>query len=89
MAILINISIKNQRLTITDDKYDILYNASKTVSHKQDLTWTLETLLDLGKADYPEETEYLETLEKGIQLSNESDNLNQFRQKVKQLKNQE
>ena len=87
MAILINISIKNQRLTITDDKYDILYNASKTVSEKQDLTWTLETLLDLGKADYPEETEYLETLEKGIQLSNDSDNLNQFRQKVKQLMN--
>ena len=87
MTILIKISIKNQRLTITDDKYDLLESASKTVSEKQDLTWTLETLLDLGKADYPEETEYLETLEKGIQLSNESDNLNQFRQKVKQLMN--
>ena len=87
MTILIKISIKNQRLTITDDKYDLLESTSKTVSDKQDLTWSLETLLDLGKEDYPEETEYLGTLEKGIQLSNESDNLNQFRQKVKQLKN--
>ncbi len=55
------------------------------VSEKQYLTWTIEKLLDLGKKDYPEETEYIETLEKGIQLSKESDNLNQFRQKVKQL----
>ena len=69
--------------------HNLLESASKTVSNKQDLTWTLETLLDLGRVDYPEETEYLETLEKGIQLNDESDNLNQFRQKVKQLKNQE
>ena len=67
--------------------HDLLDSASKMVSEKQDLTWILETWLDLGKEDYPEETEYLGTLEKGIQLSNESDNLNQFRQKVKQLKN--
>jgi len=87
MTILIKISIKNQRLTISDNKYGLLESASKTVSDKQELTWTLETFLALGKVDYPEETEYLGTLEKGIQLSNESDNLNQFRQKVKQLKN--
>ena len=68
--------------------HDLLDSASKMVSEKQDLTWILETWLDLGKEDYPKETEYLGTLEKGIQLSNESNNLNQFRQKVKQLKNQ-
>ena len=87
MTILIKISIKNQRLTITDDKYDLLDNASRMASEKLALKAYLRTWLRLGKKDYPEETEYLETLEKGIQLEAESDNLNQFRQKVKQLKN--
>ena len=87
MTILINISIKNQLLTITDDKYDTLYGASKMVSEKQELTLTLETFLDLGKADYPPTDNFDVILKKGIQLSNESDNLNQFRQKVKQLMN--
>ena len=89
MTILIKISIKNQRLTITDDKYNLLENASKMTSEKLALTAYLKTQLSLGKANYPKATEHLETLEKGIRLSNESDNLNQFRQKVKQLKNQE
>ena len=66
---------------------DLLDNASKMASEKLALKAYLRTWLRLGKRDYPEETEYLETLEKGIQLENESDNLNQFRQKVKQLKN--
>jgi len=87
MTILINISIKNQLLTITDDKYDTLYGASKMVSEKQELTLTLETFLDLGKADYPPTDNFDVILKKGIRLSNESDNLNQFRQKVKQLMN--
>ena len=87
MTILIKISIKNQRLTITDDKYNLLESASKMASEKLALKAYLRTWLRLGKRDYPEETEYLETLEKGIQLNDESDNLNQFRQKVKQLKN--
>jgi L,D-transpeptidase YbiS len=44
-------------------------------------------LLSRGSDDYPDQKEYLEVLEKGIQLNDDSINLNQFRQKVKQLKN--
>ena len=86
MTILIKISIKNQRLTITDDKYAVL-EVTKLATSKLEMNALLGTMLSLGKRDYPEETEYLETLEKGIQLNDESDNLNQFRQKVKQLMN--
>ena len=86
MTILIKISIKNQRLTITDDKYAVL-EVTKLATSKLEMNALLGTMLSLGKRDYPEETEYLETLEKGIQLNDESNNVNQFRQKVKQLKN--
>ena len=84
MTILIKISIKNQRLTITDDKYAVL-EVTKLATSKLEMNALLGTMLSLGKRDYPEETEYLETLEKGIQLNDESNNVNQFRQKVKQL----
>ena len=84
MTILIKISIKNQRLTITDDKYAVL-EVTKLATSKLEMNALLGTMLSLGKRDYPEETEYLETLENGIQLNDESNNVNQFRQKVKQL----
>ena len=84
MTILIKISIKNQRLTITDDKYAVL-EVTKLATSKLEMNALLGTMLSLGKRDYPEETKYLETLEKGIQLNDESNNVNQFRQKVKQL----
>jgi L,D-transpeptidase YbiS len=89
MAILIKISIKNQRLTITDNKmeYDLLESASSLATSKAEMNALLKTWLSLGKKDIPDQKEYLELLEKGIQLNNESDNVNQFRQKVKQLKN--
>jgi len=85
MTILIKISIKNQRLTITDDKYELLGSVSKLATSKLEMNVSLKTLLRLGNRDVPDQKEYLEVLEKGIQLNDESDNLNQFRQKVKQL----
>ncbi len=86
MTILIKISIKNQLLTMTDDKYDLWESVSRLATSKSEMNVALKTLLRLGNSDVPDQKEYLETLEKGIQLNDESDNLNQFRQKVKQLK---
>ena len=86
MTILIKISIKNQLLTMTDDKYDLWESVSRLATSKSEMNVALKTLLRLGNRDVPDQKEYLETLEKGIQLNDESDNLNQFRQKVKQLK---
>jgi L,D-transpeptidase YbiS len=87
MTILIKISIKNQRLTMTDNKYDLLGSVSKLATSKSEMSVSLKTLLSRGSDDYPDQKEYLEVLEKGIQLNDDSINLNQFRQKVKQLKN--
>ena len=87
MTILIKISIKNQRLTMTDNKYDLLGSVSKLATSKSEMSVSLKTLLSRGSIDYPDQKEYLEVLEKGIQLNDDSINLNQFRQKVKQLKN--
>ncbi|MDA9642526.1 L,D-transpeptidase [Nitrosomonadales bacterium] len=87
MTILIKISIKNQRLTITDDKYNLLDSASRLATSKLEMNALLKTWLSLVKKDAPDDAYSLEVLEKGIQLNDESDNLNQFRQKVKQLKN--
>ena len=87
MTILIKISIKNQRLTMTDNKYDLLGSVSKLATSKSEMSVSLKTLLSRGSIDYPDQKEYLEVLEKGIQLNDESNNVNQFRQKVKQLKN--
>ena len=87
MTILIKISIKNQRLTMTDNKYDLLGSVSKLATSKSEMSVSLKTLLSRGSSDYPDQKEYLEVLEKGIQLNDDSINLNQFRQKVKQLKN--
>ena len=87
MTILIKISIKNQRLTMTDNKYDLLGSVSKLATSKSEMSVSLKTLLSRGSIDYPDQKEYLEGLEKGIQLNDDSINLNQFRQKVKQLKN--
>ena len=87
MTILIKISIKNQRLTMTDNKYDLLGSVSKLATSKSEMSVSLKTLLSRGSGDYPDQKEYLEVLEKGIQLNDDSINLNQFRQKVKQLKN--
>jgi len=87
MTILIKISIKNQRLTMTDNKYDLLGSVSKLATSKSEMSVSLKTLLSRGSDDYPDQKEYLEVLEKGIQLNDDSSNLNQFRQKVKQLKN--
>ena len=87
MTILIKISIKNQRLTMTDNKYDLLESASKLATSKLEMNALLKTWLRLGNSDVPDQKEYLEVLEKGIQLNDDSINLNQFRQKVKQLKN--
>ena len=86
MTILIKISIKNQRLTLTDDKYGLLESVSKLATSKLEMNVSLKTLLRLGNRDVPDQKEYLEVLEKGIQLNDESSNVNQFRQKVKQLK---
>lgn len=85
MTILIKISIKNQRLTITDDKYELLGSTSKLATSKLEMNALLKTWLRLGNRDVPDQKEYLEVLEKGIQLNDESNNVNQFRQKVKQL----
>jgi len=85
MTILIKISIKNQRLTIIDDKYNLLESASKLATSKLQMKALLKTWLRLGNSDLPDQKEYLEALEKGIQLNNESNNVNQFRHKVKQL----
>ena len=85
MTILIKISIKNQRLTIIDDKYNLLESASKLATSKLQMKALLKTWLRLGNSDLPDQKEYLEALEKGIQLNDESNNLNQFRHKVKQL----
>ena len=87
MTILIKISIKSQRLTITDDKYDLLESASKLATSKLEMNALLKTWLSLVKKDAPDDAYSLEVLEKGIQLNDESNNVNQFRQKVKQLKN--
>jgi len=87
MTILIKISIKSQRLTITDDKYDLLESASKLATSKLEMNALLKTWLSLVKKDAPDDAYSLEVLEKGIQLNDESNNANQFRQKVKQLKN--
>ena len=88
MTILIKISIKNQRLTITDDKYDLLGSISRLSDSTKEVNAALKTLLKLGGRDYPDQKEYIEeVLGKGIQLNDESNNVNQFRQKVKQLKN--
>ena len=87
MTILIKISIKNQRLTLTDDKYGLLESVSKLATSKLEMNVSLKTLLRLGNRDVPDQKEYLEVLEKGMQLNDESNNVNQFRQKVKQLKN--
>ena len=90
MTILIKISIKSQRLTITDDKYDLLGSISRLSDSTKEVNAALKTLLKLGGRDYPDQKEYIEeVLGKGIQLNDESNNVNQFRQKVKQLKNQE
>ena len=85
MTILIKISIKNQRLTIIDDKYNLLESASKLATSKLQMKALLKTWLRLGNSNLPDQKEYLEALEKGIQLNDESNNLNQFRHKVKQL----
>ena len=87
MTILIKISIKNQRLTITDDKYELLGSVSRLCNSTKEVNALLKTWLSLVKRDAPDDAYSLEILEKGIQLNDESDNLNQFRQKVKQLKN--
>ena len=87
MTILIKISIKNQRLTMTDNKYDLLESASKLATSKLEMNALLKTWLSLVKKDAPDDAYSLEVLEKGIQLNDESNNANQFRQKVKQLKN--
>ena len=85
MTILIKISIKNQRLTIIDYKYNLLESASKLATSKLQMKELLKTWLRLGNRDLPDQKEYLEALEKGIQLNDESNNVNQFRHKVKQL----
>jgi len=87
MTILIKISIKNQRLTMTDNKYDLLESASKLATSKSEMSVSLKTLLSRGSDDYPDQKEYLEVLEKGIQLNDESSNVNQFCQKVNHFKN--
>jgi L,D-transpeptidase YbiS len=87
MTILIKISIKNQRLTITDDKYELLGSVSRLCNSTKEVNALLKTWLSLVKSDAPDDSYSLEVLGKGIQLNDESDNLNQFRQKVKQLKN--
>ena len=87
MTILIKISIKNQRLTITDDKYELLGSVSRLCNSTKEVNALLKTWLSLVKRDAPDDAYSLEVLGKGIQLNDESDNLNQFRQKVKQLKN--
>ena len=71
-----------------DNKYDLLESASKLATSKLEMNSLLKTWLRLGNRDVPDQKEYLEILEKGIQLNDESNNVNQFRQKVKQLKNQ-
>ena len=87
MTILIKISIKNQRLTMTDNKYDLLGSVSKLATSKSEMSVSLKTLLSRGSIDYPDQKEYLEVLEKGIQLNDESSNVNQFCQKVNHFKN--
>ena len=87
MTILIKISIKNQRLTMTDNKYDLLGSVSKLATSKSEMSVSLKTLLSRGSSDYPDQKEYLEVLEKGIQLNDESSNVNQFCQKVNHFKN--
>ena len=72
---------------MTDNKYDLLGSVSKLATSKSEMSVSLKTLLSRGSDDYPDQKEYLEVLEKGIQLNDDSINLNQFRQKVKQLKN--
>ena len=71
-----------------NNKYDLLGSVSKLATSKLEMNVTLKTLLRLGIRDVPDQKEYLKILEKGIQLNNESDNVNQFRQKIKQLKSQ-
>ena len=87
MTILIKISIKSQRLIITDDKYDLLESSSKLATSTLEINALLKTWLSLVNRDAPDDAYSLEILEKGIQLNDESNNVNQFRQKVKQLKN--
>jgi len=87
MTILIKISIKNQRLTVTDNKYDLLESASKLATSKLEMNALLKTWLRLGNRDVPDQKEYLKVLEKGIQLNDESSNVNQFCQKVNHFKN--
>ncbi len=87
MTILIKISIKNQRLTMTDNKYDLLESASKLATSKLEMNALLKTWLRLGNRDVPDQKEYLKVLEKGIQLNDESSNVNQFCQKVNHFKN--
>ena len=87
MTILIKISIKNQRLTVTDNKYDLLESASRLATSKLEMNALLKTWLRLGNRDVPDQKEYLKVLEKGIQLNDESSNVNQFCQKVNHFKN--
>ena len=87
MTILIKISIKSQRLIITDDKYDLLESSSKLATSTLEINALLKTWLSLVNRDAPDDAYSLGILEKGIQLNDESNNVNQFRQKVKQLKN--
>jgi hypothetical protein len=63
---------------------DLLVSASKLASNKAELNALLQTWLKLGKKDKAEES-YLKTLQQGIKLLEESQNLNQFRQKVQGL----
>ena len=87
MTILIKISIKNQRLTVTDNKYDLLESASRLATSKLEMNALLKTWLSLVKKDAPNDAYSLEVLEKGIQLNDESSNVNQFCQKVNHFKN--
>ena len=65
--------------------HNLLDSVSKTANTKKQLDALLRTYLSLGERDNLD-GKYLATLNQGIKLLDKCNNVNQFRQKLKQMK---